>query len=727
MMILRYFTLMPGLILLLQVEPAGASQQTSTTSFTAARHRQRTCFQSGDAFDARYDIRTDVAIAYGVNDSLTSRIRGWADHGYIPHLMTGVAWGEYEAYIRGDFDGRRHEDEGQADGKGETIWHHEGVPYMVPTPSYVDYITSLSTQAVDAGALALHLEEPEFWARAGYSEGFKKLWHAEYNEPWQRPDSSPDAFWRSSKLKHVLYRRTLGTVFSRAKAHAAAKHKRTLQCYVPTHSLLNYSQWGIVSPESSMMDLPDCDGYIAQVWTGTARVPNRYGGVERERTFETAYLEYATMHAMTAPTSRTVYFLHDPVEDVPTHTWDDYRANYRRVVAASLLFPSVSHFEVMPWPSRVFLDKYPAGSYAAPGEKITIPPSYAAELMIVVNALADMEQPECTWSSGSSDVGVLASDTMMFQRGSPWSGDSCYDEFFGLALPLVKNGMPARCVILEQVLAPGALEGISALLMSYDHIKPLRPEYNARLADWVRDGGVLIFCGNDQDKFNTAREWWNSGTDAAGTPRGDLLQRFGMSKAQTGEPLPFGNGTVIISDEGPASYAKQTTGPETLMRYLGEGLASVGKLLQTTNSIVLRRGPYTIGAALDECTSSEPLRLAGSYVDLFTSDAVILGNPVIAPGQVFFLRNIPATPPVQTLVLASSGRVEHQEDSDGETTVTLTGPLNTPGVLHMSMPRRPRGVHIDSRPATHEWAAQTGTALVRYEFTETSTTVALTY
>ncbi len=38
-----------------------------------------------------------------------------------------------------------------------------------------------------------------------------------------------------------------------------------------THSLLNYAQWCIVSPESSLARVNGCDGYIAQVWTGTAR------------------------------------------------------------------------------------------------------------------------------------------------------------------------------------------------------------------------------------------------------------------------------------------------------------------------------------------------------------------------------------------------------------------------------------------------------------------------
>ena len=34
-----------------------------------------------------------------------------------------------------------------------------------------------------------------------------------------------------------------------------------MKCYVPTHSLVNYSQWQIVSPEASLASLPCVDGY----------------------------------------------------------------------------------------------------------------------------------------------------------------------------------------------------------------------------------------------------------------------------------------------------------------------------------------------------------------------------------------------------------------------------------------------------------------------------------
>ncbi|MFH1741981.1 MAG: hypothetical protein ABIH23_23515, partial [bacterium] len=274
--------------------------------------REQTCFQTASPWTLELDLRSDVAIVYGVNSSLESRLASWRDRGYRVHLMTGVAWGGYVDYLDGRFDGKEHWDEGQVERNGEMIMHGPKVPYMVPTASFAEYLAGLVKRAVKAGVTSVHLEEPEFWARGGYSEGFKKEWQDYYGEPWQPPHFSPEATWRSSKLKYHLYFRTLEYVFKEAKQFSESLGHR-VPCYVPTHSLLNYSTWAIVSPESSLANLEGMDGYIGQVWTGTSRTPTLYNGVRKERTFENAFLEYGSLVGMTRPTGRRVYFLTDPI------------------------------------------------------------------------------------------------------------------------------------------------------------------------------------------------------------------------------------------------------------------------------------------------------------------------------------------------------------------------------------------------------------------------------
>ena len=45
---------------------------------------------------------------------------------------------------------------------------------------------------------------------------------------------------------------------------------------------------------------------------------------------------------------------------------------------------------------------------------------------------------------------------MMFQRGDPSPSDPDLGSFYGLALPLLKHGIPAEPVQLENTIVPGA-------------------------------------------------------------------------------------------------------------------------------------------------------------------------------------------------------------------------------------------------------------------------------
>ena len=165
-------------------------------------------------------------------------------------------------------------------------------------------------------------------------------------------------------LKYYLYRRALKQVFDFVKAENA-RTGRQVKCYVPTHSLINYAHWKIVSPESSLIEV-GADGFIAQVWTGTARTPNVYRGDRRERTFEAAFLEYGAMMNVVQAGGGRVWFLNDPIEDNPDHSWEDYRTNWESTLTASLLWPQVWRYEVMPWPERIFHGRYPTVDRATP-------------------------------------------------------------------------------------------------------------------------------------------------------------------------------------------------------------------------------------------------------------------------------------------------------------------------------------------------------------------------
>lgn len=144
----------------------------------------KTTFQTSREWRPTIDNRADAVMVYGVGgnpsdksqrSSFEERVKSWKEKGYTVHFMTGIAWGEYQDYFMGKWDGKWHLDEGQVTQKGDTIWHGYMVPYVVPSDNFLNYLKEKHIKRViDAGVGSIFMEEPEFWARAGYSEAFKR-------------------------------------------------------------------------------------------------------------------------------------------------------------------------------------------------------------------------------------------------------------------------------------------------------------------------------------------------------------------------------------------------------------------------------------------------------------------------------------------------------------------------------------------------------------------------
>ena len=661
---------------------------------------ERTCFQTGQAFSPNGDLRSDVAICYGIDRGLPARIQSWRDRGYRIHVMTGVAWGQYQEYVSGRFDGTSHADEAQMNRSGRPHAHGDSkdIFYMCPGTNYGKFLCVGVQRALDAGAEAIHLEEPEFWVEDGYEEGFKREWQNYFGEPWQAPHSSPDAQWRASQLKYFLYRRALQQVFDYVQDYNL-RSGRKVRCYVPTHSLLNYAHWRIVSPESSLARLRGCDGYIAQVWTGTSRTSNVYQGSLRERTFETAFLEYGAMQNLVRATGRRVWYLNDPIEDNPRHTWEDYRANWESTLVASLFQPEVWHFEVAPWPERVFGGRYPARSPDAR----PIPPPYATELQVVMHALNDLQQPRVEWDCGTTGIGVLVSDSLMFQRGEPRGSDSNLGQVYGLALPFLKRGMPVNPVQLENLTIPHYLDDFRLLALSYHGQKPLTPEVHPPLTDWVRRGGVLLVCDDDSDPFNQVREWWNTGDRHFATPREDLFAQLGIhpsatNSAATGETFPVGRGTVVWLRENPAQLAGHPRGDALLIGAARPAAERAGLSWRETNYLLLRRGPYLVAAGLDESVPGAPRELTGRFINLFDPALRVQTRVTLAPGSRHFLLDLATPATNSSALLACAGQALPVTTDATSLSFAWEGVGYTPGVLLLRASTRPQAITLDGQP-----------------------------
>ncbi|MDE6056390.1 MAG: DUF4350 domain-containing protein [Muribaculaceae bacterium] len=697
----------------------------------------KTTFQTSRAWRPTIDNRADAVMVYGVGGNpsdrhgkrhtFEERVKSWKEKGYTVHFMTGIAWGEYQDYFTGEWDGKPHLDEGQVTQRGDTIWHGHMVPYIVPSENFIKYLNEMHVKRViEAGVDAIFMEEPEFWACSGYSDAFKKEWKEYYGTEWQPQHTSPEATYLSNKLKYYLYYRALEKVFGFAKEYGRSLG-RDIKCYVPTHSLVNYSQWQIVSPEASLATLPCVDGYIAQVWTGTSREPNYYDGKYRERVFETAFLEYGSMESMTAPTGRKMFFLTDPIED-RAKDWDDYKRNYQATFTAQLLYPRVGDYEVMPWPERVYEGLYKVGNGS--DERSRIPRFYSTQMQVMINALNKMPVVDRE-VNGNKGIGILMGNSLMFQRFPQHDGydDPQLANFYGLALPLVKRGVPVKTVHIENLGVPATLADTDVLVMTYSNMKPLDAEAHRHIADWVKKGGRLLLVGSDRDPFQNVREWWTTGGNSYTAASQHLFEQLGLDRNAGEGSYKVGKGEVRVMRNDPKEHILTEGGDKDYMGNIAD-LYGKKKGMELKNNFLLHRGHYVVAAVMDESVSDAPLTMKGRYIDLFDPELPIVKDVTLNPGTQALLIDLGKVEEKKTpKVLAASFRESDEKETPQSYSFTAKSPVDTDGIARVVLPKRPKSVKIDGVESLEcsRWNPESKTYLIVFDNKPEGRNVSITY
>lgn len=691
------------------------------TAFAQKLEKQdaKTSFQTSEPWKPETDVRADATMVYGTVDrpgmSFEQRVQTWRNRGYLVQFMTGVAWGEYQDYFLGKWDGiDTHLEEGQRDRDGNEIAHGYMIPYIVPTESFIRYMQETQIKRViDAGITSIYLEEPEFWMRAGYSDAFKKEWQNYYRFPWRPQHESPENTYLSNKLKYHLYYNALDKIFSFAKEYGKSKGL-DIKCYVPTHSLINYTAWQIVSPEASLASLDCVDGYIAQVWTGTSREPNYYNGVKKERVFENAFLEYGCMKSMTAPLNRRTYFLTDPIED-RARDWQDYKRNYQATFAAQLMYPDVDTYEVMPWPDRIYQGLY---EVSGTNRKERISRDYSTQMQVMINSLNDIRTSDKR-ISGTHGIGVLMANSMMFQRFPNHNGydDPQFSSFYGQTLPLLKRGIPVELVHMENTPFKETFNDLQVLVMSYSNMKPMKPEYHTYLADWVKKGGVLIYCGEDIDPYQTVLEWWNTEGNQYDAPSEHLFEQMGMQRKPEDGTYRCGKGKVIVIREDPKHFVLQADNDKKYIETVASAYTHrTKKDIEYKNNFVVERGPYLVASVLDESVSDAPLTLSGLFIDLFDKDLPVLTQKRIFPGEQGYLYNVEKVKSKKKAkVLCGASRIYDERQTKKCYSFVAKSPLHTTNVSRVLLPAKPVRVEVNGMNVQPEWDERSRTILLRFE------------
>lgn len=656
------------------------TMQVSASSITvnARPDQPHTSFQTPTGYMPENDIRTDAVIVYS---SGKDQISTWKEKGYSIQTMYGFRTGD--DYIKD------HKDEGQTTADGTILTCGPGSYYMVPTQSRIDAAIAFYREAIRNGTQLAVPEEPEYFAQAGYSESFKREWQDYYKEPWADPASSIEARYKSERLKAHLEWRMVKAILEDVKAQDPA-----VVGAVAAHSPVSYFQWNIVYPHFRVMQLPELEEMIGQVWTGTARSGCKYEGETAERTFENGFLEYSSLYNLMRGTGKRLWFLMDPLEDNGERTMEDYQSNYIKTLVGSLMFPGVDEFEVMPWPTRIF--------GRVPGE-------FATMIMSVVTMLGDIHnQREFHLDAGTEGIATFVADSMGWQRGDP--GRSNYDCFYGLTLPLIMKGIPVQVAQLERTPQPKYLDPYKVLLLSYDIMKPMDERCNHAIAKWVRNGGALVLFGG-RDAYDAVPEWWREKGFAS--PHEHLLSL--MKCPSKDGTYPVGKGTVIIENR-PGSYFAESKGSATELRAIvSRACGKAGIPYREQHYMMVRRGRYVAARAFDR-----PVTIRGRFINVLDPELEFVTNPKVAVGDLAVYADVKEMlADSRPRVMLSSSRLEAKSEAADLTSVLLSGPLGTRGVVRFSTagktPRLIQVLDTAGKPLPFEQTFETETLLITHD------------
>ena len=671
---MRILTILATAILITNLANAEVTQDMKINPRPKEPH---TSFQSGSAYRPELDIRTDAVIHYGCTEK---GIQSWLDKGYVVQTMYGFRTGP--DYIK------EHADEGQTDSKGVILTCGPGSYYMVPAQARIDAALNYYREAITNGTSMAVPEEPEFFIRSGYSESFKREWQDYYHEPWQDQATSIEARWKSSRLKGFLEYRMVKSILEDAQ-----KQKPEVVRAVAAHSQVSYYQWQIIYPHYEVMKLPALQEMIGQVWTGTARSGCKYEGVTAERTFENGFLEYSSLYNLMRGTGKRLWFLMDPLEDNPDRSMEDYQINYIKTLVASLMFPEVDEFEVMPWPERIF------------GR---VPDGFATTTMSIVTMLGDIHnQKGAKLDTGTQGIATFVADSMAWQRGDPSASD--YDCFYGLTLPLIMRGIPVQVAQLERTPEPKYLDAYKVLLVSYDIMKPMDEAYNLALVEWVKKGGALVLFGGE-DAYNALPEWWQK----AGfkSPQAHLMAKLGVTGDGTHK---VGKGTVIVVSKPPSYFASSQESAAELRAIVARACVVAGVKYQEQHYMKVWRGRYVAVRAFDK-----PVTTKGKFADVLDPELKVLVNPTTPATELAVMADVgKLIADSKPRILLSSSRIEASSETASETKVLLSGPLKTKGIVRFSTAgKKVKSVTVEDssgNPLPFEQKLESGTLAVTHD------------
>ena len=341
----------------------------------------------------------------------------------------------------------------------------------------------------------------------------------------------------------------------------------------------------------------------------------------------------------------------------------------------------------------------------------SIPQTYRELLCSVFQTLGDMDQKDTGFADASPNIGIFMADTGLCQRTFPDSvphspegvsglndrfirmlyrqkaGESTADEsralmeqlaadeglyndyvasgpfphFFGIAMPLLKGGLPLRPVQLENVTRyQHYLQEYDALILSYEFIKPREAKMHTAIAQWVREGGTLLYVGDGSDPYHQAQSWWNTAEYDYEDPVQQLFEQLGLGRSPAEGTYSVGKGKLAYRRISPARITFTAKAADEWREWV---LKNAAPDFEWKNHFIMKRGPYRIACVMEESVSDEPLTLRGRFVDLFSSHFDLITEKTLLPGQNTLLFDLDDITGDCIRIIGTAARIERLEEN----------------------------------------------------------------
>jgi hypothetical protein len=643
----------------------------------------------------------EVVISMNTDATDAALAQSWRDEGrydFVGHIGFYYGHPTTTAYLDGSFDGETHYDEIEIDASGNQ-------KHILTTPDWQTYLNEMIlTPIIDLGFEAINCQEPFVYYNTGYCDWFKNEYLSFHGTSWVDPVSSVNARYNSEKVRASLWESTVPNTGDFIHTYGSSQGNDPVYISAP-HSPLNYRQWGLAFPFKSLLT-NTIQRLFAFVWSDTVRQGLTYRGTTGTRIIDYGYLEYSYFANFVRGLNYETWFLHDPASDVigiEDRQWPEYQDWYERTVLASLLFPDITKFELVPWPERVFEWETTYTGFC--------PQEYRMEILNVFRACEGMhDQTEITRNYQGCSIGIPVADSMMWQV-TP-SGNTL-NSFWGLALPLFNKGIPVEVFPLERSIESGYLDFYDVIILSYDMFKPLEQAYNTAIADWVDSGGVLIlFEGGDA--YNNVSEWWQS--VGYSSPANHLLSQLGISiPASSPQQLVIGSGALYYEATASQTFAGSSSEANRLISIVQDTIENYSSYTyHAPRNLVITRGDYTVVYA-----SELPYNFSGKHLDILDPDLTVNESPSVPVGEYRLYKSVPDTT-TKPILLATSSKTEYITEGDTKTTLMVYGPLGTLGIAKfISHTKVPTEFHVynqlgEDLPIEWQWDVQNQILSLKY-------------